>query len=173
MESKVAKWSAVDIGGMELVKLYESNPQKARMVAMSIDNQEKTLKRMTETVMATAFGTSLRPENFLKAVYIGTANSKRGDIFTEFPLQSTDDALIYIYMTRDMNLRGATQGDRIYESINQYYAGETYTGSIGTGDGNEVTFTSAPMSPLALIPYSIRILVGNVVSIRITSSVVS
>lgn len=162
LESHVEKWAkAKNIGGSDLVKLWESNPAKARRVALSISNVEQRFKRMTESVMAQSFGTTLRPENFLKAVYIGTALSKRGDIFTEFPLQSTDDALIYINMTREQTLRDGTAGQKMYETISQYYAGEQYTGSIGTGDGANLTFTSGAMSPLALIPYSVRILVDG------------
>jgi len=123
--------------------------------------QERALSKMSETTMSTAFGNSIRPEHLLKAVYIGNANSKRGDIFTEIPLNSTDDALFYMQAIRSDALRGSSAGDRAHETINQYYDGETYVGPIGTGTGALQTFTSAPVSPIPIIPFKCSVLVNG------------
>ena len=165
-EAAVSKWSKTRIKGDTTVaqgiqKIYESNPAKARYIASSLQNQDRALKLMTETTMAQAFGPSLRPENFLQSVYIGNANSKRGDFITEIALQSVDDAIIYINMKRADALRGSTAGDYMYSTINQYYEGEQYTGAVGTSDGATLTYASSPMSILPLIPYSVRILAGG------------
>ena len=157
----VKKWSQVDIGGMGLINLYESNPDKARRVAMAIENQEAHLKTLSEGTVASAFGTTVRPENLLKVVYIGTANSCRGDIFTEVPLTTTDDALFYVNMIYASSLRDATANSKIYENISEFYASERYFGTVGTGDGHTVAFTSSAMSPLPLIPWSVKITVNN------------
>jgi len=158
-EAAVSKWSKVSIGGMDLINLYESNPRKARYVASAIENQERALKQMSETTVATSFGTTVRPENLLKVVYIGTANSCRGDIFTEVPLTTTDDALFYINMVYGSTKRDATINTKIYENISQFYASERYFGTVGTGAGT--SFTSSPMAPLPLIPWSVKITVDN------------
>jgi hypothetical protein len=158
-EAAVQKWSrASNIAGLDLINLYESNPAKARRVAQAIQNQENALKNMSEATVSTAFGTSVRPENLLKVVYIGTANSCRGDIFTEVQLATTDDALFYVDMTYDTTKRGATAGNKIYESISQFYASEQYYGALGTGDGSTTAFVSAAMSPLPLVPWSVKII---------------
>lgn len=156
-----AKFSESDRFGHELLSLYESNPNKGRFVAASVENQNNALKSMTESTMAQAFGPALRPENFLKAVYIGTANSKRGDFLTEIALNSVDDALIYINMTRSDSLRGSTAGDYMYQTTNQYYEGEQNSEAIGTSDGATTSYTSSAMSILPIIPYSIRILANG------------
>lgn len=161
-EQCVQKWSKFSLF-KEMIDLYEKDPKKARRVATLVNNQEKALKQMRESVYSTAFSNSIRPEHMLKSVYIGTANSKRGDIFTEMALASTDDALFYLHPTYEKTKRGATAGQRIYEKAYPYYDGEQYTGSVGTGDGATLTFTSAAMAPLTLIPFSVRILVNGAV----------
>ena len=115
-EFLVEKWSRVDVGA-KLKELYSKKPERARNTAMLIENQEKHLKRLTESIISQAFQT--RPENVLKVVRIGSANSNRGDIFTEFPLTTTDDALYFIDMTYQDSLRGATADQKIYENINR------------------------------------------------------
>jgi len=127
----IEKWNRVDVGA-GLDNLYKINPHRARCTAMAIQNQENHLKQLNETVISTSF--AMKPENLLKVVRIGTANSNRGDIFTEYPLQTTDDALFYIYMTYEQALRGAAAGDYMYEKALPYVAGEQfYIDTTGTG----------------------------------------
>lgn len=154
------KWSKNTVGGKDLRKIMESNPSKARNVAMALQQQERYLHSLSEDVISTNF--SVRPENLLKAVKIGVANSNRGDIFTEYPLQTTDDAIFYIWMTYEQALRGSTAGDRVYEKINQFYAGEQAISAVlGTGNGSTTNFSLAAVSPLPLIPRTVNLIVGN------------
>ena len=158
----VEKWSKFDIA-KEIKTLRESNPWKARNVAMACELQEQYMKEfLTETVVSTSFGQSVRPEHLMRVVVIGSANSNRGDIFTEFPITTTDDAIFYVNRNYESAVRGATAGQFIYESTNQYYAGETYAGTVGTGNGVTLTFTSAALTPFPFIPFQTRILVGGV-----------
>ena len=163
----IEKWSKFDItktsdGTKVLDKLKESNPWKARNVAMGAELQEQYMKEfLTETVVSTSFGQSVRPEHLMRVVVIGSANSNRGDIFTEFPIVTTDDAIFYVNRNYETAIRGATAGQFIYESTNQYYAGETYTGSVGTGDGATLTFTSAALTPFPFVPFKTSILVNG------------
>jgi hypothetical protein len=157
------KWSKTDIGrksGKDMRSIMESNPTKARNIAITLNNQEKYLKSLSEQVVSTNF--SVRPENLLRAVKIGVANSNRGEIFTEYPLQTTDDALFYMCMTYEQSLRSAVAGDRIYEKINQFYAGEqAMSGTLGTGTGAQTSFSLAAVSPLPLIPRTVNLIVGG------------
>ena len=163
----VEKWSRFDVtktsdGTKVLDKLKESNPWKARNVAMGAELQEQYMKEfLTENVISTSFGQSVRPEHLMRVVVIGSANSNRGDIFTEFPISTTDDAIFYVNRNYESAVRGATAGQFIYESTNPYYAGETYTGTIGTGNGVTLTFTSAALTPFPFIPFQTRILVNG------------
>ena len=160
-EQEVKNWSQVDIGGKQLIDIYEKNPKKARYIAESLKMQEKVLSKMSETTLSTAFGANTRPETVLRSVFLGNANSNRGNIFNEMALSSTDDALIYIRSVRNQTLRGSTAGDRTYETINPFYSGEQFNGAIGTGNGALTNFVSAPMNPVPLIPFSIQITVGG------------
>jgi hypothetical protein len=157
------KWSKTDIGrrtGKDMRSIMESNPTKARNIAIALNNQEKHLKSLSESIVSTSF--SVRPENLLRAVKIGVANSNRGEIFTEYPLQTTDDAIFYIWMTYEQALRGSTAGDRIYEKINQFYAGEqAISATLGTGTGAQTSFSLAAVSPLPLIPRTVNLIVGG------------
>jgi hypothetical protein len=163
-EALQAKWGKTKLIGPELAKMSESDSKKAGRAAIAVQNQEKVLKQiMKENVYSTTFGSSVRPEHMLKAVFLGAANSHRGDIFTEYPLTSTDDALFYIQATYEQTLRGATAANRSYETIAPFYSGEEYFGTVGTGDGGTLTFTSGAMSPLTLIPWTIRVTVAGAV----------
>lgn len=165
LESKVAKWSEYDTCGPDLIKIYEKNPHKARSIAMYVENQEKYLQQLTETQVSTAYGPALRPEHLLKAVYIGAAKSKRGEIFSEFSLASTDDVLMYIYMNYQVTgSRGANIGDRVYEKQAPYVAGEQQPPlTIATGNGSSTNFTYPSLSMLPVIPFWVRIIVDGAV----------
>lgn len=158
------KWLKYDLMGKDMSVLAESNLKKAHRAAHAVEMQEQYMrnnKRFVENVISTGFANAVRPEHLLKAVYIGVANSKRGDMFTEIPLQTTDDALIYMNPVFESTLRDGTADAKSYESTAKYFAGETYEGAVGTGDGATLTFTSAAVSPLPVIPYSCRVIVGN------------
>ena len=157
-EACVNKWSKTDLVGKEMLTKYADNPNKIRKAAIMLENQEKVLKQiMRENLYSTTFGTSVKPEHMLKAVFLGAANSKRGDIFTEYPLTSTEDALFYIQATYEQSLRGAVAATRSYENLKPYYSGEQYFGAVGTGTGAATTFVSAAMAYLPLIPFKTEI----------------
>lgn len=160
-EQALNKWGRADIAQKELMKLSAMNSNKAKKVAFMMEKQEKALKRMSETVMSTAFGTSVRPENLLRVALIGVANSKRGDMFSEIQLETTDDALFYINSVFNKTLRDGTANAKVYESNSQYYAGEKQSANIGTGNGSAVTFTGT-LSPTGIIPYTVQIVAGGV-----------
>lgn len=164
----IEKWERFDIaktdnGKKVITELKKTNPWKARNVALVAESQEQYIKEfLTETVIASSFGQSVRPEHLMRVVVIGTANSNRGDIFTEFPITTTDDAIFYVNRVYEQSLRGVTAGQFIYEQDYNYYAGETYTGTIGTGNGVTTSFISAAMTPFPFIPFQIRVLVNGV-----------
>ncbi len=137
------KWSKTDIGrgiqgdntDVDIVKIMETNPNKARLVAKAIDNQERHLQTLSEAVIQSTFSTT--PENLLKVVKKGVANSNRSEMFTEVALDTTDDALYFIDMTHQDTLTGRqmTANDKIFENAYEYTAGETaYIDQVGDGD---------------------------------------
>jgi hypothetical protein len=162
------KWQKTDIcrevseKNPDIRKVMESNPSKAVNIARALNNQERYLQTLSESVISTNF--SVRPENLLRAVKIGVANSNRGDFATEYPLQTTDDAIFYIWMTYESALRGSAAGQKIYENINQFYAGEqAISSTLATGNGVTTNFTLAPVSPLPIIRRTISIIVDGAI----------
>lgn len=146
----VEKWCRNDIGvgdstdetNIDLSKLMDSNPAKARLVAKSIDNEEAYLQTLSETVIQSTFSTT--PENLLKVIKKGVANSNRSEMFTELSLDSTDDALYFIDMTHKATLTGKqpTAGDLIFENAYEYTTGEAnYKDQAGDAD-TSVTITA-------------------------------
>lgn len=88
----VEKWSQMPQIGKGISKMSES---KARNLAILLENQSKYMSRMTEGVFADAFnGTT--PENLLKLIRITYPNSVRGDLFTEFAMETANDSIKYI-----------------------------------------------------------------------------
>jgi hypothetical protein len=157
----VEKWHRVDIGS-GLDDMYTKDPERARRTAWGIEMQEKHLTSLSETVISQDFQTT--PENVLKIVRIGTANSNRGNIFTEYPLSTVDDAIYYLQFTREQALRGATAGEKIYDQPRRYYAGETQrSATIGTGNGVLLTFTqAAALAVTPVVPLTVRVYVDGV-----------
>ncbi len=153
------RWVRTDVG-KGLDKLYAANPSRARNTAMAIQMQEGYMKakwrKLSEALTSASFTTT--PETVLKIVRLGVANSCRGDIFTEYPLQSIDDAIYFIDATYEQSLRGSTAAQKMYENANKYYAGSTYTKTIGTGNGSDVAFTLASTDYYPLTPFSCRVI---------------
>lgn len=166
-EQAMNKWAKVsDVGGTDLIELYAKNPKKAKRVAHAVEMQERFLSgklfpMMEGTTISSDFAHNLRPETVLKTVYIGVANSKRGDIFHEMPLQSTDDKLIFLNAVFADTLRDATAGSKIYESTSKFYDGSVTDATVGTGNGSNLTF-SATVTPNPLKPFNVRIEVAGV-----------
>lgn len=161
-ESALDKWSSNDIGGKDLIKLDSINPKRARRVALGISLQENYIKRnwkqLNEALTSSNFTTT--PEQVLKIVKLGLANSCRGDIVVEYPLTAPDDALYYIYMSREQTLRDATAGERIFENVRRFYAGETQSQTLGTGNGVTTAF-SATLAMTPVVPFHVRIVSGE------------
>lgn len=143
--------------GAGLIDLANKDINRAKRTAMAIEMQESHLKRISEDTISTTF--SLRPENVLKVVRIGTANSNRGDFATEYPLMTTDDAIYFINMTYDKTLRGPTQGDLLYENVYPYYAGEEISAKID--DGGAGTNYAGTLSPASCVPFKFRLVIAN------------
>jgi hypothetical protein len=155
----IESWSKTDVG-VGLEDLYGSHPGRARRTAIAIQMQEQHLKQLSETIISTEF--NLKPEHVLKVVRIGTANSNRGEMFTEYPMMTTDDAFYYINMTYDKSLRGATAGEKMYENVYPYYAGEQQTAELDANAGGGAAF-SGTLSPASCVPFTFQIIVGGAI----------
>ena len=86
------KWSKTDIGcgnpntekNIDIREIYDISPDKARLIAGAIENEERYLQDLNETIIQSDFSTT--PENLLKIVKRGIANSNRDQMFHEVAL---------------------------------------------------------------------------------------
>lgn len=146
------------MGGMKLADLDDN---KRRNTAIILENQERHLRQLSETMISNAF-TGVTPQNVIRIIRIGYPNSVRGEIFHEFAMTTTKDSFFYLKPTYSSAKRGSTKGNVMYEDSAYRYASEIEEESLGTGDGSTVTFTMNPAnSPLR--PYSIQIINGGTV----------
>jgi len=147
-ERALSKWSKNSIG-YGLQDLYAKNPAKAKYSAMMLENQERTLKQMSETMISQSFQT--RPENVLKVARIGSANSKRGDFAHEVALQTTDDAIFYLKTVYANTITGKQQTANEYSYEKAYYtsAGELQRKeTVGNGTASySITPDQVPIIP--------------------------
>jgi hypothetical protein len=168
IETAMSKWSDVKMGdfrlGHDLLKLSEKSLLRANVAAVALENQERHFKKLTETQLSTSFGTALRPEHLLKAVYIGSAQSKLADMFTVIPLASTDDVFMYVYMNRGSTLRGGVAGTRPFESQAPEYEGEEYPDTAMTGalNGSNKTFTIS-LAPTPIVPLHVYVKINGAI----------
>jgi len=157
----VESWSKKKGIGEGLVKIYEKSPEKARDLAFVLKWEEKHLGRLTETQISTAFSTT--PENVMKIVRLGYPNSVRGDVFLEWSMQTTRDSMYYLYPVYDSAQRGSTINQHLIESSTYRYSTEIVQDiNNSLGNGSQVTFTSVSSSQSPIVPYSVRVYVGNV-----------
>lgn len=163
----VEKWNARP-EGHKLDRLYTVSKTKARITAHMLENEARHLKWLKEsgTQISSAFATT--PENVLRIVRIGVANSNRPDIFTEWPLTSTNDALYYVDKVFGTSSAGATAGNRIYEGgaeTANYASSYEISNAAQSANGILTTFTQT-LSPAPLKKYSVVVMsagkaVGN------------
>ena len=155
----VESWNRTRVG-VKLDRLYSKNPNKARKVALALENEAKHLKRLKEegTQIKTIFST--RPENVLRIIRIGTAQSNRDEFAHEWQLVTPDDAFYFVDTIYGSTKRGATEGHLVYEDVQDNYASEYSKVLLGTGNGSNLSFT-ATFSPLPIVPLSIRVLVNG------------
>ena len=91
----VEKWSNIpEIG----VGIQDMEPRAARNLAILLENQTRQMSKMTEAAIASNFnGTT--PENMLRLVRLSYPNSIRGELFTEFAMETANDSIKYIVPT--------------------------------------------------------------------------
>lgn len=156
----VEKWANTR-PGTDLDRLYTENASKARLVAHSLEMQNRHLKALKEegTLIKSMFRTT--PENLLRIIRIGTANSNRSEIFNEWSLETPDDAYFFVDTIYGSTARGATAGDLIYTTTAPNYASNFNEVTIGTGNGVTLTFGPVSFSPVPLLPNTVRIFVDG------------
>ena len=151
------------LDGLErkIVEIAHRNPQKARLIAERLYKQDLYQKqllgsgKLTEATFSSTFGVT--PERVLKTTLLGTAMSNRPNWMIEQTLQTTSDVYWYIKKTRDASVRGATAGEYLLETENQYYANEVMPPEA-VGTGNDVLTNFTMTTSRLPVGYTVRIL---------------
>lgn len=89
----VEKWSRVKEIGRGMTDLPVNT---ARNLAILLENQARGMKRMTEAQLSNSFF-GYTPENMLRLIRLSYPNSIRGDLFTEFAMETSHDSIKYVY----------------------------------------------------------------------------
>lgn len=156
----IEKWSrkkGLDLDNGGFAKIYESNPRKARNLAIVLENQERHLKTLTETQISNAFQST--PQTVVKVIRLGYPNSVRGDIFTDWAMQTMKDTMYKIETTYDRQKRGATLGNVMYESSADRYASEIEETNAVTGTGTDTY--NGTLSVVPLRPYTLQVVLNG------------
>lgn len=155
----IEKWSkkkGLNLDGGKFEKIYESNPRKARNLAIVLENQEKYLKTLTETQISNAFqGT---PQTVIKVIRLGYPNSVRGELFTEYAMTTMKDTMFKIETVYDKTKRGATVNNVMYESAADRYASEIERVTVSATATDNFTGTLAVVPAR---PYTVRLLLNG------------
>ena len=151
----VERWSKMPEIGEGLVDLPTN---KARNTAILLENQARSMAKMTEAQLSTNFQ-GYSPENVLRVVRFAYPQSVRGDIFTEFAMTSVKDSIKYIRPVYTNSQTGepidrASDGEfktnganefmddnyrkAMYESFESRYATELENATVADGDRKSV-----------------------------------
>ena len=158
------KWQKKPTIGEGLDSLYDTDADKARGTAIILENQEKHLKSLTETQLSTAFKTA--PNNVIRVVRLAYPNSVRGDIFTEWAMQTARDSVFYLKGTYGKTKRGATAGDAMKSSFaDRYFSEHEVEDTLETPDGSTTVFTGEDSGDLLnapLVPHTVMVFKNSV-----------
>ena len=157
------KWSKKKNLGEGLIDLSSKNMKKARNTAIVLENQEKYLKKLTETQISSDFGTT--PINVLRVIRLGYPNSVRGDLFHEFAMVTARDSIYYLKPIYTETARGATAGNTTYESPSDRYFSEieeeTVTGSINGSNKVFVGNSTGALTKAPLRAFFVRVFLNG------------
>ncbi len=161
----VEHWAKQPGVGKGLKDLYSKDMNKARGLAVVLENQDAHLHNLTETTISTAFQTT--PQNVLRIVRLGYPNSIRGDLFMEWPMETARDAIYYLTPVKDQALRDNTVANgSVYDDFDWQYPSEIneiFTSVDGDGATKTFTISNADLK-LPLRPFSVKLFINSVYS---------
>lgn len=151
-------WAKKEGVGKGLKDLYSKDMQKARGLAIVLENEDAHLHGLSETTISTSFQTT--PQNVLRIVRLGYPNSIRGDLFMEWPMETARDAIYYLTPVKDQVLRdNSVANGSVYDDFDWQYPSEiNEINTSANGDGTTLTFTVANGNlKLPLRPFSVKV----------------
>lgn len=158
MKEAISAWGNTDIGGQSLLRTSKIDFQRAGRTALSLEREARWLGKKSETIVGQSFLTT--PENVLRIVRVGTANSNRGNWFAEYILNNYDDAFWILRTTRNNAVRGASAGESTVDKGRTFWGGEANVFPVGTGNGATTSF-AITVTPAPIVRNSLRIFVDG------------
>jgi len=155
-------WNSTRVGkGLDTI--YAKNKDKARRIALAFENEKQHFKQLKESGIQIRSALGTTPENVLKIIKIGLAQSNRSEFLNEWQLETPEDKFWYIDTVYGSTKRGATEGNLMYEDMKSaMYGTEIDQLSLGNGDGTTTAFVGS-FSPAPMIPYTIKLLVNGII----------
>lgn len=164
----IEKWSRVrglDLGN-KLNEMAEDQPEKARNFALVLENEEKHLKRLTETQISDTFSTT--PSNVMRVIRLGYPNSVRSEVFREFSMSHMKETLYKLAPSYSNAQRGATEDANIHEHDYTSWASEITEDEIANSgaasfDQSGTALSVAAQSPAenAIRPFTVKVFVNG------------
>lgn len=173
----IEKWSRVrgiDLGD-KLTEMAQEQPEKARNFALVLENEEKHLKRLTETQISDTFSTT--PSNVMRVIRLGYPNSVRSEVFREFSMTHMKETLYKLAPSYGNAYRtNASMNDNLHEADYDSWASEIYTDTVATiasgtvayadtdGGVSALSVTSDPSAApteTAIRPFTVKVFAGD------------
>lgn len=154
----VEAWSRKPVG-VRLDRTYAKDPDKARRIAMSLQQEAKYLKKLKEEGTQIKSALTTRPENVLRIVRIGVGQSNRANIGHEWILTTPDDAFYFVDTKYGSTKRDATMGSLVYENMTGDYPSE-YNRTVIGNTTNSLTYNGV-LTPNPIVPLTVAVTVGG------------
>jgi len=155
----IEKWSKKkDLVGDGFQEKAHSSLNKYRNLSIMLENLEDHLATLTETQIATSFGTT--PRQLIKIIRLGYPNSAREDVFHVWGMETMRDDIYINNIVYNSTKRDATAETIYHESAANRYASSISVDVVdGTGSGTNYTGT---LAKVPLYPFKLTILVGGI-----------
>jgi hypothetical protein len=153
-----------NFGGDKLLEAYKKDPDRVRNLAFVIRNTEQHLAKCTESQISSTFHTT--PDNVLRVLRLGYLNTSRQDAFWELGMVTANDVFYWLEPKYGKTLRGATQGNVMYEDSSYRSATDIdiYAVNETPGGGDPpVTFTVSAdnVQKAPISKYTVRVIVNG------------
>jgi hypothetical protein len=151
-----------NFGGDKLLEAYKKDPDRVRNLAFVIRNSEQHLSKCTESQISSTFHTT--PDNVLRVIRLGYLNTSRQDAFWELGMVTANDVFYWLEPKYGKTLRGATQGNVMYEDSSYRSATDIDIYSANeAADGSRVAFTvdASSIEKAPISKFTVRIMLDG------------
>lgn len=153
----IEKWSKTSVIGNGIIDMSNKDMNKARGLAIVLENQENLMKKMQEngTLISSTFGTT--PENVIRIIRLAYPNSVRGELFREWAMETARDSIYYLNPVYGQTLRTGVAGTNIYDLGEGDYPTEVMTTAATKDASLDTKYTIATLDVAPIRPYTVMV----------------